>query len=364
MINNYAPFTPIPHDPESFLTGIRRADSDFMLRQAQLQGLEGMMTGNKQAAAEHELYRAKMPNEINISNLAGAKAQTLNTPSFLQDYLGGQRGEQQSLGAKGQFDQATNPGRIGATNMGNTNAELREVAQFLNMVSSSAGPDVANKLYQQVIGPDAAKRGLPPSYDPKTFDSFLNAAAESGMEFRRNRAVENVRGGHAMERTREEGRSRREIEEMQQRGANYRAGLAADADRDVADKRGSLVQETPAKARARLRRALSQNPDQPEMVDEYKTYLEDDWTTQTQRDPGLTLLRIQALTATDPAAKEQANSKYNELRQQFFAEKGFHLNAPPAGTVRRHPERGMIRFKGGFGRDPRNLDNWESVNND
>lgn len=152
-------------------------------------------------------------------------------------------------------------------------------------------------------------------------------------------------------------------EETQQGGANYRAEIAARAHMYGADKSAERVQgqETPPKAVARLRRELSQNPDQPEKMDEYRAHLEDQWQQQTQRDPGLTILRIRSLTAESPQEKQQAQKQYDQMRNQFFGEKGIYLDAPESGTVKAGKDGKKYRYKGGFGRDWRDRKNWETV---
>jgi hypothetical protein len=94
------------------------------------------------------LTTGKMPNELAESNFFGAKANALNTPEFLNDYLAGQRGQQQSLAATGKFDTEVLPNKIAFTNReyGNKilnfdvqDPILRQVARELEQVPEQPG---------------------------------------------------------------------------------------------------------------------------------------------------------------------------------------------------------------------------------
>lgn len=142
------------------------------------------------------------------------------------------------------------------------------------------------------------------------------------------------------------------------------AHIAAGAARDsagIAAARPPTAESTD-KQRARLRRELnSTHKNDPEKLAEYKMLVDDAWNKQVTARPALTLLEIQALTLEDPKARQQKEKEYRAVQAKFYADNGIYLNAPPAGTQRVHPTKGVIQFKGGQGLDPKDLNNWEPV---
>lgn len=363
----YNPLTYTPTQSPAFgaVDAWNSGRRDFLAEMGNIQSLEALMRGNQQADAELQRYKAMTPLMLEKEGYAADEARAKRQdPGFIPSVLRGEKADHSIKEDRARMSRGTVQGEMDTKNMGNINAQLEQAGHFLNMVTQQAGPEQANQLYVGVLKqlPQNVARMMPPSYDPESFQKFLQASTMSA-DHRRSIGLENVRGGNRLAETRLQGDYGLAREELQQLAANQRTGAEIQGRNQVARTMAGAREnmETPQRAIARLRRSLTQNPGDQEALFEYKMYLEDEWNKRVQNDPTVMLARLRMFNAKDPESQESAAAKYAELRDSFYSEKGLHKDAPPAGTIMEGKNGKKFRFKG-FPYKPKGDPNaWEEV---
>jgi recombination DNA repair RAD52 pathway protein len=224
---------------------------------------------------------------------------------------------------------------------------------------SAAGGD-ADRVYQDFVGRLGLeeRRRLPK--DAKTFRAYRDSIIANPAHRRKLGEIDQ-QAAHRIGETMVSGAYRLDQEQMQQDGANSRAQLDADTRQRVARIREDNPnnKETTQQATSRLRRLLAQNPDNDEAIEEYRSHLDAMWEKDSKEDPAISILKIRAITAEDPAVQDRAAKAFNKLRNEYYSRNGIFFNAPPRGTERQFPDGKIRKFKGGFRRDPADPKNWE-----
>ena len=345
------------------VAGIDSADRDFLAQQAQMMGLEEMMRSGQKQQAELDRYKAMTPHELDIKGFEGAKARTLNQPGFLNQYLAGQGGQQQSAAAKGKLDQGTVDTAIGAGNAKNMVAQLEDVSQFLNSIAES-DPETADQLYQQALGDidPSMRKVMPAKYNPQQMRAFLDSIANNPAQ-RRAISLENTKGGYRLAEKELGELAHNQRTEVEIAGRQNTTNTQAGASRYTADAARERTRESPAQALARLRSRLVSQPDDEASLEEYEMYVGDMWDKKVQSDMGVFILRNRALNAEDEKVKSQAIKDYNRMRSEFFAEKKLYPGAPKKGTISVDKTGKKWMFRGGgYGVDWKDKKNWEPTN--
>lgn len=203
MQNNYTPFSSAPY-PSAGLgvdSGMREAQADMMLRQAQELGLANMLLGNQRAGAELERFQGMTPHELEKAAYEAALAKSKRTmPGYIPQVLQGDMGEAQSKAATGQYDQGVVGGRISAQNSQNNLSSM--IAGLMRLKSMGAmNPAMAQAAYQDFlrsIPDDNLRNQMPAMFSPQGVDMALDALS------RTPEAIRSMREGDA-ERTSREG---------------------------------------------------------------------------------------------------------------------------------------------------------------
>lgn len=345
----YADVNPVPQNP--FWSGMMGARNQmtaqpFIDMMEQSQGLDlmkkGMETGEfmgqeaqgvrsqqrRAAGAESQFKIDTLPNDAKLRN--EQTAQELRSLPYMTD----QKIEQAKLATQ---NAKAAPQRELLSELGQLHEPLSQASpqerpfMYLSAIErwkqTHPGVDVPPqfRMYNDSILPDLAAIRYAQIYTPE----------QVGKE----RQIR-LQGDEAMRRARLEGNDKVRT-----------ALIGYDTHVDTAEAMRERSRETPPQAVARLRRELTAKPDQPEKIDELRYHMEDQWNTEVQRDPGLAVLRMQAMTAEDPKRREELMSRYDDQRWSFFAEKGIYLPRKFKGKT--------WRYTGSYGGNWKDQKNWK-----
>lgn len=223
---NYASYAlPSPTlDQMGPMTGIQMARQEEMLRRAQELGLEGMLTGNRQAAANLGRYNQLTPHEVAIKGHEAdvARARSAN-PGYIPSQLRGEMGDHSVRDAQGRAAQATWEGSSRLQNSSNSLATLRNEIMRAKAVSVQS-PMEAQRIYQSALGgaPAEIQQRVPSVFTPEVADQLIDVLADTPE----HRQTKNI---HRMDNS-----SREIIAEMGSRTNRDIAAMNNDRARDVA----------------------------------------------------------------------------------------------------------------------------------
>jgi hypothetical protein len=187
---------------------------------------------------ENELYKAKMPNEMAVSDAAGRNANTLTTDHY-NTIRAGERGQSRTLQAQGDYDQRTLDSRVDETLGGNKSKALKRMGEDMTQVAAYIGglpPEAQGPAMKEIIAsrPWGAHESMAPAWEAfgKLPPDQMRAQLERAGTF-----MMNVTPAHIATLTaeREKAKSNEKIAAGHDAATRYSADQRANAAKKEAD---------------------------------------------------------------------------------------------------------------------------------
>lgn len=330
-----------------------------------LMGLQELLTQHEEAKQREDRYegyqarKTKRDKEVGENRVAaGVANEALLTPEYNRTRVQGQMGRDLQDHVTGTTAAHTMQGNIDATNTKNLVTSLESAGRSLEL-AHAANPIESQGHYQRwkATLPPQIQRLLPPDYQPGMSARFQQIAD----------ALKNT----PQHRGVMEGKEHDKSAQIGVATLNNEAALGRELVRERSlDNRERIRQQAESRSRenknqavARLRKTLAANPNDEEAVNELRDYANEDWGKNVQEDVGLMLLRTKMFAQEEqPERREQYRRQYEEEKARWFAERGFYLKAPKKGTRKRFPDGSTREWRGGYGKDPADPNNWTKVN--
>ncbi len=189
--------SPQPNDrPWDAFAGVEAGWQNVQRNEAQKHILEQLYIQNQQKNAELSRYTQQTPGEVQQTQLKGAQAQQLNTPSSLSSYQRGMEGLWGSQEAAGREALGTVEGRTTATNMANVIKSLEGAARHLEMTAATS-PMFGQAEYQrfyEALPPGIAKM-FPRQFSPDTPDMIKSLSSMLTNSPEHRREMEKAKAG-------------------------------------------------------------------------------------------------------------------------------------------------------------------------